>query len=654
MPPSDRPTHPTGPPRCPLALLAALLPPAERAEVLADVTAEFGARAQRHTPAAARRWLWTQVLHSAPALLGWGWWREWTGFEPQANAYHPGGPMLRSWIADARYALRRLRTRVGYAVLSVLTLALGVGGTAAVYGIARPLLFQPLPYAHAGEVGMFWKPGWWYEAEFSHLRGGFAGFRQVAAYRPGDVTLRRGEAPARLVPGIATSVELFDVLGARPYLGRGFRAGEDVPGAEPVAVVSYGLWQELGGTPAVLGMRLVLDGAPTTVVGVMPRGFWFPDPGVRVWRPQAIEPERMNGSFALVGRVPPGGDVRRMEAPMRQIAGALAERFREAYVEAADKTKAPGLTPLRDALVGSTRPALVAMLAAMSLILLIACANVAALMLGQIEGRGAELAVRSALGATRRRLTQQVVVEALLVGLAAGVLGAGLAAAGFRGLAAALPIGAWAEHAEFGWTTFAAALAAGLGAVLLVVLAPSASLWRTDLRGALNRARTGGVQGRGGRLERGLVVVEVALAMLIASGATLLVRSVANLYAVDPGVRTEGIAVVDVLSRREMRGRERGPVIERLLAELSALPGVRSAAATMKLPLRGPGDSQLMGGAGHPEIPEAITFFASCRPAISRRWGSNCATAAPSRPPTAPCAPTPRSSPTARARCRWS
>ena len=609
--PTDAPAEhaPPGPlPRLPVALLRTLLPRAERAEVLADLTAEYRVRAREHDAAAARRWLWRQAVRSAPALLGWTWWRGWTGFEPQANAYHPGGLMLKSWISDARYALRRLRARVGYTVLAVFTLALGVGGTAAVFGIARPLLFQPLPYAHAAEVGVFWMPGWWYEAEFSYLRGRFPGFRDVAAYRPADVTLRQGEAPARLVPGVATSVELFGVLGARPYLGRGFRAGEDVPGAEPVAVVSYGLWQELGGTPAVLGTRLMLDGAPTTVVGVMPRGFWFPDPGVRVWRPQPIEPERQNGSFTLVGRVAPGHDVRQMGPRMRQLAAALAEPFREAY-QTADKTTAPALTPLREALVGSTRPALAALLAAMGLILLIACANVAALMLGQVEGRSAELAVRSALGANRRRLTQQVVVEALLVGLAAAAVGGALAAAGFRGLAGALPIGAWAEHVAFGWATFAAALVVAVGAVLLVVLAPSVSLWRGDLRGALNRARTGGIQGRGGRLERGLVVAEVALATLVASGATLLVRSVANLYAIDPGVDTRSAVVVDVLSSREMLSRERGPMIEQLLAELAALPGVRAAGATMKLPLRGGGDSFGLAPAGRPDIGERNTNF---------------------------------------------
>src|SRR5690242_17405694 len=278
-------------------MLRALLPRAERDELLADLTAEYAQHAATRGRVVAHRWLWRQALRSAPALLGWSWWRGWTGFEPRANAYRPGGSMLQNVRADARYAARRLRARPVYTLVAVLTLALGVGGTAAVFGIARPLMFEPLPYANASEDGMFWMPGWWYEAEFSELRGRFPGFREVAAYRPADVTMRQGDAPARLVPGIATSVELFDVLGVHPYLGRGFHTGEDVRGAAPVAVISYGLWQELGGTPAVVGTRLTLDGTPTTVVGVMPRGFWFPDPSVRIWRPQPIDPERMNGSF---------------------------------------------------------------------------------------------------------------------------------------------------------------------------------------------------------------------------------------------------------------------------------------------------------------------------------------------------------------------
>jgi predicted permease len=618
--PDPRSHHPPAPlPPLPAAVLRRLLPRAERDELLADVAGEYAARVAAGGDAHARRWLWRQTLRSTPALLGWSWWRGWTGFEPRANSYRPGGPMLKSWITDARYAARRLRSRPGYTLVAVLTLALGIGGTAAVFGIARPLLLEPLPYAHADEVASFWFSGSWTEEEFLHLRGRFPGFRQVAAHRPGDVTLRDGDAPARLVPGLTTSAELFDVLGARPVLGRTFQAGDDAQGAEPVAVLSYGLWQELGGSPAVVGSRVSFDGTPRTVVGVMPRGFWFPDPSVRVWLPRPLDPEARNGSYTFIGRVEPGQDVRDMSAPLARLGAMLAERFE--YSAEWDKSREPAVTPLRDELLGSMRPALVATLAAMGLILLIACANVAALMLGQVEGRSSELAVRSALGANRRRLTQQLVVEALLVGLGAGVVGAAFAAAGFGALARALPIGAWSESAAFDWRLFAAALAIAVAAVLLVVLVPSYSLWRGDLRDALSGSRTGGVQGRGGRLERGLVVVEVALAMLIASGAALLVRSVANLYAIDPGIETEGLAVVDVIGSRTLAPEERRRTIEEMQRTIGALPGVRSVAAAMKIPLRGRGDNFGITVEGREGEPATTTSFRIVTPAYFQTMG---------------------------------
>ncbi|MFL5574492.1 MAG: ADOP family duplicated permease [Gemmatimonadaceae bacterium] len=612
--------HPhRSPPRLPMALLRALLPRAERDEVLADVAAEYAEQDAAGGRAAARQWLWRQALRSAPALLGWSWWRGWTGFEPRANTYRPGGPMLTSWITDARYAARRLRARPGYTLLAVLTLALGIGGTAAVYGIARGPLFDPLPYANEREVGIFWMTGSWTEEEFLFLRGRIPGFRAVAAYRSGDVTLREGDAPTRLVPGIASSAELFDVLGARPLLGRGFRAGDDVQGAEPVAVLSYGLWQELGGDRSILGSRLTLDGRPRTVVGVMPRGFWFPDPSIRVWLPRALDPQGRNGSYTLVGHVAPGQDVRAMSAPLRRLTAMLGERFD--YPADWDKTRDAAVTPIRDVLLGPMRPALVATFAAMGLILLIACANLAALMLGQVESRTTELAVRSALGANRGRLTQQLVVEALLVGVGAAVFGAALAAAGFGVLAHALPIGAWGESATLDWTIFAAALTIAVVAVLLVVLVPSAALWRSDLRDVLNGSRTGGIQGRGGRLERGLVVAEVALAMLIASGAALLVRSVANLYAIDPGVETAGVAVVDVVGNRGVALQERQRTIAELTSALAALPGVRSVAATMKLPLRGRGDSFGITVEGREARERTTTYFRIVTPAYFETMG---------------------------------
>ena len=584
--------HPLLPlPRIPALLLRALLPRNERDEVIADVTREYAQHAAEFGVTSARRWLWGQALHSAPSLLRWNWWRSSTGFEPRANAYRPGGHVVNHLLTDTRYAARRLFARPSYTFLSVLTLALGIGGTAAVFGIARPLLFDPLPFPNVKDVTTFWMPGWWNEEEYLFLRNGdhFPGFRMVAAHRPGDVTLRQGDTPARLLPGLTTSYELFDVLGARPMLGRTFQKGDDAQGAEPVAVISYGLWQELGGTPDVLGTRLTLDGSPRTVVGVMPRGFWYPDPRVRIWWTKALDPQARNGSFEFVGRVLPGYDINQMDPQIAAFVKTLGARF--TYRENADKTKNTKLTPVREKLIGSVRPALVATFVAMGLILLIACTNVAALMLGQVEGRTTEMAVRSALGATRGRLTSQLVMEALLIGVFAGVAGAGLAAVGFRLLAGALPIGAWSENATFDWTMFVVALAIAIVAVILVVIIPSVSLWRGDLRGSLGGARTGGIQGRGGRLEQGLVVAEVALAMLIASGAALLVRSVSNLYSINTGVETAGIAVVDIISSRDMTSVQRRQTIDAVLAELNQLPGVASAAAAMKIPLRGGGDS---------------------------------------------------------------
>jgi putative ABC transport system permease protein len=595
-------------PTLPTALLKALVPRAERDEILADLTAEYAARTAADGRSAAGKWFWRQALGSALPLLGWSGRREVTGYIPPANAYRPGGPMLPVFLSDARFALRRLRSRPAYAILSVLTLALGVGGTAAIFGIARPVLLDALPYANADRAGMFWMDGAWNEEEFSYLRDKFDGFAQVAGWRPGDVTLKQGDAPLRLIPGIATTGELFDVLGAHAFVGRTLRVGDDMIGAPPVAVVSYGLAEELGGSDvsSTVGKRLTLNGIERTVVGVMPKGFWYPTPAARIWTPQEIHPDRRTGYLTLVGLAKPGADLHNMGPYLARIVQTMAARFH--YAGQWDKTRNPTVTPLRENLLGSMRPAVLAMLAAMALILLIACVNVAALMLGQIEGRSSEMAVRTALGATRTRLTQQIIVEALMIGVCAAIVGGALAAAGFGLLAHALPIGAWGESAQFDWTLFAVALAVAIGASLLVVLAPTISLWRGDVHGAISRARTGGIVGRGSRLEQGLVVTEVALAMLIASGSALLVRSVMNLYALNPGVDTGSIAVIDALAGNGTPA-ETGKSVEAIVTELSQLPGVTSAAAAMKIPLTGRGNSMGLRIAGRPDIEDVTTYF---------------------------------------------
>ena len=514
---------------------------------------------------------------------------------------------MEGWIMDLRFAARRLRTRPTYALIAILTLALGVGGTSAVYSIIRRPLWEPLPYERADEVVQFWNSRDWSEAEFVMLRPDMPAFRTVAAYRPEDIILEREDAPARLVPGISTSAELFDVLGASPMLGRGFQAGDDLAGAEPVAVISHGLWQELGGDPSLIGQRLRLDGAERTVIGVMPRGFWFPDPAVRLWVAEELNPENQSGNYTLVGGLAPGQRLEAMAPALGRITTALGEQFD--YPEQWDKTRNAALTPIREALVGSLRPALLATLAVMALILIIASANVTALMLGQVDGRTTELAVRSALGADRMRLVRQVVVEALLLGMLAGVVGALLATLGFRVMVGAIPLGAWAEQASIDWPLLATAMGVAVVAAVAIAVVAAVSVWNGDLRGALVRARTSGIGGRGGRLESGLVVAQVAVAMLIAAGAALLFRSVDNLYAVDPGVDVQGVAVVDVAIGATTPPPERRRIITEILRQLGEIPGVSSAAVTQKLPLRGSGDNWGIGVVGRPDLPSSTTSF---------------------------------------------
>lgn len=604
---------PSSPPRRRLpAFVAAtfrtLLPIAEREEVVADLEAEYAERTAAHGRGAARRWAWQQALGSLPTLVGRACWRGMTGFEPRANRMRPGGPMFESWIMDIRYAGRRLLRRPTYALLAILTLALGAGGTAAIFSVVRTLLLDPLPIAREEQVGVLWFPYSWNEAEFLHFRPEFPGFQRMAAYRPDNVTLEAEGGPMRLVEGMAASAELFDVLGAHPALGRTFRTGDDVAGAERVSVLSHELWQELGSDQGIVGRQLRLGGVPRTVVGVMPRGFWFPSPTTRVWNSTPLNPQNGAGRYALVGRIAEGASIEHMDGPLRSFADALGTRFR--YSAQWDKTKSPSITPAREYFVGQVRPSLLATLAAMGVILLIACANVAALMLGQLDARSTEMAVRAALGANRQRMIQQLVLESVVIGILSGLAGAALAAAGFGILVRSLPLGTLAESAHLDWTVFWASMLAALVAAVVIAIVPGASLWRgSSLQGTMAKTRTGGIAGRGGRLEGGLVIAQMALAVLLATGAGLLIRSVANLRAISPGIDTRNVVVVDATMPTRLTNTERRQTVTQILPSLQALPGVKSVAATQKLPLRGRGDSWGLAVQGKPGLPPSTTFF---------------------------------------------
>jgi putative ABC transport system permease protein len=595
-----------GTPRVLAWVIDRLVPAAEREEVLADLLGEFRERRQRQGVLAAQLWIGGQLLRSAPAFFNRTLWRGWTGFEPPSSRMRPGGSMLETWLMDLRYSARRLTRRRTYAAMAILTLALGAGGTAAIYSVVRTVLLAPLPIRDESRVAMFWSGGDWNENEFLFMRPQFSGFEQVAAYRPQDATLERPGESLRMIRGVATSAEFFDVLGTAPLVGRSFRAGDDVVGGERTAVLSFGLWQDLGGDRNIVGQTLPLGGVPHTVVGVMPRGFWFPSPEVRVWMSTPLSPERRSGQYTLVGRIG-ASSMDAMQGPTDAIAATLGKQY--SYPAQWDKTRNARLTPVREFLVGDVRPSLVAVMVAMALILAIACVNVAALMLGQLGGRGTELSLRAALGAARYRLVQQLTIESLLIGAVAGVLGAAVATSGFQLLVRLLPLGALAENATLDWTIFWAAVTFALVAALVIAVVPAAATLRADLRGSLSTARTGGIGSRGGRLEGALVVGQIALAVLLAAGAGLLIRSVGNLRSINPGFTSTGVIVADATLPTQLTNDQRRRAILDAVPVLRGMPGVRTVAATVRAPLRGSANNWGLRVPGKPQLSGTTTAF---------------------------------------------
>src|SRR4029077_223197 len=319
---------------------------------------------------------------------------------------------MEPWILDARYALRRIVRRPLPWALAALTLALGVGGLAAISGLTRPLLVSPLPYPQAEQLTRMWSPGDWRGKEIAALEGRWPGFSAVASFRPRNLTLEHAGALTRAVPGVTGTADLFKVLEVAPSLGHAFEAGDDHAGAAPVAVISNALWRELGADPHLPGTLLRLDGTPYTVIGVMPAGFLFPDPSIQVWTNDTINATSGVGLYTLIGRIEPGRAIAGMGPALDQVNGILRQRF--VYEDPRwDITRNPVLTPFSTWMLGPLLPAIVAMLVGMAAILLIACGNVGALTIGQLEGRSAELAVRTALGADRRRITAQLLIEIL-------------------------------------------------------------------------------------------------------------------------------------------------------------------------------------------------------------------------------------------------
>ncbi len=501
---------------------------------------------------------------------------------------------------DLHYALRSLRQRPGFTALTVLTLALGIGATSAIFSVVNGVLLRPLPYDRPEDVVLLHTrldgvsgrelslP------EYFDLREQSRSFSRVAAFSSGSLTLTGSGTPERLQAGYLTA-DALPLLGVSPARGRGFAAEEDLPGRPPVVLLSDGLWRRrFGADPEVVGRTLILDDAPTTVLGVMPPGFQLPShyagPGMELWTLMQLDPgvdrsERGWHWLTVMGRLRPGVD---FEAASRETAALMATMLQR-YPNEYDADFTGSVSPAADVLVGDIRPVILVLMGAVALLLLIACANVASLFLARAEARQREIAVRAALGARAGRIVRQLLTESAVLAVTGGLLGLLLAMWGVRALVALAPptLPRLDAIGMDGWVlAFTAAVT--LTTAMLFGLAPALQSARPDLSGALAESGRGGGAGLGRqRFRRGLVVSQLALALVLVAGAGLLIQSFSRLRGVDPGFVPEGLLTARVeLSPVRYESKEKiRAFYERLVDRLEALPGVRSAAVVKALPM---------------------------------------------------------------------
>jgi putative ABC transport system permease protein len=456
-----------------------------------------------------------------------------------------GMSALDALARDARGAVRSLRKDAGLAAVVVLTLALGLGATTAIFSVVHAVLLRPLPYASPDRLAMIWETdrnsSTRREAasvpDFFDIRARARAFDGVAGFTPFAVNFTRAGLDAERLDAALVTHELFPLLGATPIVGRAFRADEDVPGAAGTAIISEGLWKSrFGGDPDVVGRTMVLDDSTYTIVGVMPARVAFPDEHVAVWVPLRAGPTsapRSMHDVNVIGRLRAGAT---LGGAQRELVGIMAELERE-YPQT-NAARGANVEMLETVVLGPVRPALVALLGAAGLVLLIACANAASLLLARTAARRREIAVRVALGAGVGRLAQQFFAESAVIALGAAVLGVGVALAGVRGLVAIAPSNVPRIESV---SVDVAVLAFALGLALLVTLAcglaPVLAARGLDVQAILkaDRRRAGG-GGRGERRGRSaLVAAEVALSVVLVIGAGLMLRSVWALQHVNPG-----------------------------------------------------------------------------------------------------------------------
>jgi putative ABC transport system permease protein len=511
---------------------------------------------------------------------------------------------------ELQYAARALVKRPGFSFVAIVTLALGIGANTAIFSIVNATLLRPLPFRDPERVVMIWgflpkmaqatdklpnSP-----ANFISLKAKSETFERLAAFRSWSWQSTNGAEP-ELLQGARVSADFFEAVGASPVLGRVFTPEEDMPQRAPVAIISYGLWQRrFGGDANVIGKTITLTGQTAMVVGVMPRGFQFPGganmiPGLQfalqndVWVPLAFTDEERkqqgNLNLAVIGRLKPGVPALQGETELRAIQQGLP-------LGTVGYTL--NVIPLHQQMAGNIRKPLLVLLATVALVLLIACANIANLLLARATSRQKEIAIRAALGASRRRLIGQLLTESLLLSLAGGAIGLLLAVWGNSLLVSLIPrevprIGDVGLDARILLFTFAISVLTGL----IFGLVPALQASRFDLNHSLKDGGRDSAAGVGQNRLRGLLVVsEVAIALVLLIGATLLMKSFMRLLDVSPGFNPDNVLTLQMQladlapSRYENRD-EQAKFYEQLIGRLQSLPGVVNAGAVLSLPLSG-------------------------------------------------------------------
>ncbi len=521
--------------------------------------------------------------------------------EPLAWSTRSGTSVVEPLLQDVRFTFRSLRKQPGFVLAALLTLGLGIGANVAMFSVLNLAIFRALPYPEPERLVLgrtMWPGGfigWTVSApDYIDVRDQATSFEALAAMTPfsRDFTVTGG-GEAERISGLWVTAGFFHTLGVSPYLGREFLPEESEPGGERVVVLSYEFWQRrFSGDPGILGSAISIEGSPQTVVGVMPPGFEFVEE-VDVWAPmvrgEAFAAARQFHNWLLVGRLRAGVSVTEAQSEV----SVIMERLAEAY-PSSNRDKGMVITPMQEAMVANFRPMLLMLMGAIALVLLIACANVASLLLARGSARRSEMAMRSALEARGVRLVRQLLTESAVLALAAGIVGTLVAVSLQRTLVAATPLtrlGLEAAGLQPAVLIFALLLA--LATVMLFGLAPAVSAARVDLVEDLKGgSRSVGTAART-RFRSGLVVAQVALSVVLLIGAGLLLRSFFQLRGADPGFDSERLVTAELgLLRAKYAEREsRVQFYEELLAQARTVPGVVNAAVINQLPIRDPGNN---------------------------------------------------------------